>query len=117
METDSFQLRMFFSLLVANVPTIIVCLIAGVVIVGRWRDAAGAAPYALLGFGLLFVLCFVVPLGNMLLQHWVLEEGQRAARMWAFTVFGLVNSGLHAVIYVCLLLAIFAGRPKAERGI
>lgn len=116
MIDDSFQLKMFLSLLATYVPTILVCLIAGIVIIARWRDAPGAAPYALLGFGLLFVLCFVIPLGQTLLQHWVIEDGQRASRMWAFTAFGFANGALHAVIYVCLLLAIFAGRPKSERG-
>jgi len=112
MNTDAFQLPMFLSLLATGAPTILVCLVAGMVIMGRWRDAPAAAPYALFGFGLLFVLCFVMPLGQMMLQHWVLEEGQRASRMWAFTAFGFANAGLHAIIYICLLLAIFAGRPN-----
>src|SRR3954469_19180918 len=98
MNTNAFQLQMFLSLLATSVPTIMVCLVAGVVIVARGRDMPEAAPYALLGFGLLFVLCFVIPLGQMMLQHWVFEEGQRVSRMWAFTAFGLANSALHAVI-------------------
>jgi hypothetical protein len=114
MNTDALQLNLFLSLLAASVPTIIVCLIAGIVIMARWRDVGGAAPYALLSFGLLFVLCFVIPLGQTLLQHWVLEDGQRASRMWAFTAFGFANSALHALIYVLLLLAIFAGRSKTK---
>jgi hypothetical protein len=112
MNTDAFQLTVFLSQLATYVPTILVCLVAGIVVIARWRDIPGAAPYALLGFGLLFVLCFVIPLGNMMLQHWVLEEGQRASRMWAFTVFGFANGALHALIYILLLFAIFAGRPK-----
>src|SRR6476469_4830512 len=109
MNSDSFQLPMFLSLLATGAPTIIICLIAGMVIMARWHDAPSAAPYALFGFGLLFVLCFAMPLGQTMLQHWVLEEGQRASRMWAFTAFGFANSALHAVIYACLLLAIYAG--------
>ena len=116
MIDDSFQLKMFLSLLATYIPTIVVCLIAGIVIVSRWRDAPGAAPYALLGFGVLFVLCFVIPLGQTFLQHWVLEGGQRAGRMWAFTVFGFANGAFHALVYLLLLLAIFAGRPKAQQG-
>src|SRR4051812_40372790 len=116
MNNDAFQLQMFLSLLSTSVPTIVVCVVAGMVIMARWSDAPAAAPYALFGFGLLFVLCFVMPLGQMMLQRWVFEDGQRAARMWAFTAFGFANSALHAVIYASLLLAIFAGRPKAGAG-
>jgi hypothetical protein len=116
MNSDAFQLQIFLSLLSTSVPTILVCIVAGVVIVARRSDAPAAAPYALFAFGLLFVLCFVMPLGQTMLQHWVFEEGQRGSRMWAFTAFAFVNSALHAIIYACLLLAIFAGRPKAGPG-
>jgi hypothetical protein len=116
MNNDAFQLQMFLSLLSTSVPTIVVCVVAGMVIMARRDDAPAAAPYALFGFGLLFVLCFVMPLGQMMLQRWVFEDGQRAARMWAFTAFGFANSALHAVIYASLLLAIFAGRSKAGAG-
>jgi hypothetical protein len=114
MIDDSVQLKIFLSLFATTLPTLLVCLVAGVVIAGRWRDARSAAPYAVFGFGLLFVLCFVMPLGQTMLQRWVLEGGMRESRMWAFTAFGFVNSALHALIYVLLLLAIFAGRPKSD---
>jgi hypothetical protein len=97
-----------------NVPTLLVCLVAGVVILGRWREGSNASVWAALGFGLVLVLCFVMPLAQTMIQQWVLEEGQRTSRMWAFTAFGIVGSVLHAVIYTLLLAAIYAGRPKAS---
>jgi hypothetical protein len=49
-----------------------------------------------------------------MIQQWVLEDGQRASRMRAFTAFGIVGSVLHAVIYALLLAAVYAGRPKVD---
>jgi hypothetical protein len=108
----TYELKMFLSLFAVNVPTLLVCLLAGVVILGRWREAQSAAVWAALGFGLVLILCFVMPFGQMMLQQWVFEDGQRANRMWAFTAFGIVGSVLHAMIYALLLAAIYAGRAK-----
>jgi CDP-diglyceride synthetase len=112
MNNDPVQLKIFLTSLAMNVPTLLVCLVAGVVILGRWREGASASFLALLGFGLVLVLCFVLPLGQTMIQQWVFENGQRASRMWAFTAFGIVGSVLRAVSYALLLAAIYAGRPK-----
>ena len=96
-----------------NVPTLLVCFVAGVVILGRWREGSSASFYAALGFGLVLVLCFVMPLAQTIIQQWVFENGQRESRMWAFTAFGIAGSVLHAIVYSFLLAAIYAGRPKA----
>jgi hypothetical protein len=114
MNNDPVQLKLFLTSLAMNVPTLLVCLVAGVVILGRWREGSNASVWAAVGFGLVLVLCFVMPLAQTMIQQWVLEEGQRASRMWAFTAFGIVGSVLHAVIYALLLGAIYAGRPKAD---
>ena len=82
---------LFLSMLAVNVPTLIVCLVAGVVILTRWQQAAGAALWALLGFGLILVLCFVIPAAQAAIQPWVFQSGNAAQRVWVFsvlTVFG-----------------------------
>jgi hypothetical protein len=107
------QMKLFFTSLAMNVPVLLVCFVAGIVILGRWREGASASVFAALGFGLVLVLCFVLPLGQTMIQHWVFEDGQREARMWALTGFGIVGSVLRAVSYALLLAAIYAGRPKA----
>ena len=114
MNNDPIQLKLFLTSLAMNVPTLLVCLVAGVVILGRWREGSNASVWAALGFGLVLVLCFVMPLAQTMIQQWVLEDGQRANRMWAFSAFGIVGSVLHAVIYALLLAAIYAGRPKVD---
>jgi len=97
-----------------NVPTLLVCFVAGVVILGRWGQAPRASVWAALGFGLVLVLCFVMPLAQTMIQQWVFESGQRESRMWAFTAFGIVGSVLHAIIYALLLAAIYAGRGEKQ---
>jgi hypothetical protein len=114
MNNDPVQLKLFLTSLAMNVPTLLVCLVAGVVILGRWREGSNVSVWAALGFGLFLVLCFVMPLAQTMIQQWVLEPGQRESRMWAFTAFGIVGSVLHAVIYLCLLAAIYTGRRKAS---
>jgi hypothetical protein len=108
------DLPILLSLFGANVPTLLVCVVAGIVIVGRWQQGSSVSFWAALGFGLLLVLCFVIPLGQMMLRQWVFEPGELQTRAWAFTVFSVAASVLHAIIYACLLAAIFVGRPKAD---
>ena len=110
-------LSMFLSMFAMSLPTLVVCLVATVVILTRWRQAPGGALWALLGFGLALFLCFAMPLGQTVLRQWVFQSGETQSRIWAFTAFSVVLSVLHAVIYVFLLVAIFAGRSKPDAGI
>jgi hypothetical protein len=110
----AFQMKLFLTLLAVNVPTLLVCFVAGLVILGRWGQAPRASVWAALGFGLVLVLCFVMPLAQTLIQQWVFENGQRESRMWALTGIGIASSVLHAIVYALLLAAIYVGRPKAN---
>lgn len=53
-----------------------------------------------------------MPVGQTIIQHWLFQNGDRESRMWALSAFGMIGSVLQAVIYVFLLVAIFAGRSK-----
>lgn len=108
------EIKTFVSTFAVYLPRLIICLVACVVIFAKWRQAPSAAPWALLGFGLALILCFVMPVGQTMLQHWVVEGANRESRMWAFSAFGMMGSVLQAVIYVFLLVAIFVGRPKTD---
>jgi hypothetical protein len=105
-------LQTFLSMFIMYLPTVIICLVAGIVILARWSQAPGASLWALLGFGLALVLCFAMPIGQTLVQHWVMQDGQHEARVWAFSVLSIAGSLLHGVVYVLLLVAIYAGRSK-----
>lgn len=108
------EIRTFLSMFAVYLPRVIICLVACIVIVAKWREARGGALWALLGFGLALILCFVMPVGQNMIQHWVFQDGDRTGRMWAFSVFGIVGSALQVVVYLFLLIAIFAGRSKTD---
>ncbi|PYJ07819.1 MAG: hypothetical protein DMF06_14535 [Verrucomicrobia bacterium] len=108
------EIKSFVSTFAVYLPRVIICLLACIVVVVRWREARGGALWALLGFGLALILCFVLPVGQTMLQHWVFEDGDRASRMWAFSAFGMFGSIMQSVIYLFLLLAIFTGRSKTD---
>jgi hypothetical protein len=110
-------LQAFLSMFIGYLPTVIICLVAGVVIFSKWRQAASGSLWALLGFGLALVLCFVMPVGQIMLQHWVFQGGEQESRLWAFTAFSIVGSVLHAVVYALLLVAIYAGRSKPKASV
>jgi len=97
-----------------SLPTLIICLVAGVVILTKWRQGSSGSLWAIVGFGLLLILCFVVPVVQTVLQLWVMHGGSPTNRMWALTTFSIVASVLHACIYAILLVAIFAGRSKTN---
>lgn len=108
------EIQAFASLFAVYLPRLIICLVAVVVILAKWREARGGALWALLGFGLALILCFLMPVGQTIIQHWVFQDGDRASRMWAFSAFGMIGSMLQAIIYFLLLVAIFAGRSKTD---
>lgn len=114
MDNTSDQLRIFLSLFAMNLPTLLVCAVACIMIMGRWRQGSGYLFWAILGFGLALVMCFVIPAIQTVLQQWVFQSGDRVSRVWVFSVFGIIVSILHAAVYGCLLAAIFAGRPAQE---
>jgi hypothetical protein len=105
------QIKMFLTIFSMQLPTLIVCLVACVLILARWNSESRGLSWALLGFGFVLVLCLVLPVVTTILQGWVFSGGQLAARRWAFTTVSIVSSVLHAASYVFLLVAVLAGRP------
>jgi hypothetical protein len=116
MENTGDQLRIFLSMLAVNLPTLLVCGFACVILLGKSGVGSPHVFWAMLGFGLAVVLCFALPAAQTFLQRWVLEGGSRIGRTWVFTMFGLVASILRAAIYGCLLAAILAGREGERIG-
>jgi hypothetical protein len=107
------QVEMLISMFAAQLPTLLICLVAGVVIFLRWKEAPGAAVWALLGFGLATILCVAIPVVQAGVQQWLIHSGHTPAeRTSIFAGLGFVWSGLRAVTYAFLLAAVFAGRSR-----
>ena len=113
---QSVQMKMFVTMFVMQIPVMLVCLAAFVVIPSAWKRAPRACLLALLGFGLAFVLCFAIPIGQTALQLWMrgVDAASRASLMTGLSVLWSV---LRAVSYGLLLLAVFmATRACANSG-
>ena len=101
------QIKMLLSMFAVQLPTLIVCLAAGVVVLTKWRQAPRSSLWAILGFGLVLALCVVMPV----VQTAIFQSHDNANRGLALSILGIVGSVLHAIAYVLLLVAVFAGRP------
>ena len=108
------QIEMSLSMFAIQLPTLLVCFVAGVVILGKWKEGSKGSMWALLGFGLAAVLCFAVPVAQTALQQWVRHSGHTMAES-ASVMAGIsfVWSLLRAVTYGLLLVAVFAGRSTS----
>ncbi len=112
---DPGQLTAMLTMFVAQLPILLVSLVGCMMMMGRWNEGSRAAGWALAGFGLSLALCVLVPVGQILVQNWVVGSGGGLAqRAWAFTVLGLLWSILRAVSYGCLLFALLAKRAANE---
>ena len=108
------QLRLLLSTFAIQVPTLLVCLVAGVVILGKWKEGSNGSLWALLGFGLAALLCFAVPVAQTGVQDWIIHSGHTAIEGASVMAgISIVWSVLRAVSYALLLIAVFAGRPTS----
>jgi len=108
------DLKMFFSMFAVSAPLLIACLVGVFVVINRWKQAPGAARWALAAFVLGAALCFLIPLAQTIVQHWLVEGGNMSQRAWVFGALSMVWSVLRATTYILLLVAVFAGRVRTE---
>jgi hypothetical protein len=88
---------------------------AGIVVtLSRWRDASSAGAWSLAGFGFAIILCLLVPASQAGVRYWITHNSGHASDVaMIFTALNVFWSRLCAASYICLLVAIFAGRPKS----
>ena len=111
---DTDQIKLLLSLFAIQLPTLLVCFVAGVVILGRWKQGSKGSMWALLGFGLAAVLCFAVPVAQTAVQDWVRHSGHTTVQSAPVMAgISIVWSVLRAVTYALLLIAVFAGRSTS----
>jgi hypothetical protein len=109
------QIKLLFSMFAIQLPTLLVCFVAGVVVIlGRWKQGSKGSMWALLGFGLAAVLCFAVPVAQTAVQDWVRHSGRTTVESASVMAgISIVWSVLRAVTYALLLIAVFAGRSTS----
>lgn len=115
---DTALLTTLLTLFAGQLPILLVSLVGCLMMLGRWNEGSSAAGWALLGFGLSLALCVIMPVGQALVQSWVVGSGQgMVQRAWAFTTLGLVWSVLRAATYALLLMALWVRQPGNEPGV
>ena len=108
------HLKLLLSTFAIQLPTLLVCFVAGVVILGKWKEGSKGSLWALLGFGLAAVLCFAVPAAQTAVQIWISHSGHTAIESASVMAgISIVWSVLRAVSYALLLIAVFAGRQTS----
>ena len=108
------QIKVLLSMFAIQLPTLLVCFIAGVVVLGRWKQASKGSMWALLGFGLAAVLCFAVPVVQTSVQEWIRHSGRTMAENASIMAgIAMMWSAVRAVTYALLLIAVFAGRSSS----
>jgi hypothetical protein len=108
------QIKLLLSMFAIQLPTLLVCFVAGVVILGRWKEGSNGSMWALFGFGLAAVLCFAVPVAQTAVQDWVSHRGHTTIEGASVMAgISMVWSVLRAVTYALLLIAVFAGRSTS----
>ncbi len=105
------QITLLLSTFAIQLPTLLVCFVAGVVILGKWKEGSRGSIWALLGFGLAAILCFAIPAAQTAVQGWIKQSGHSMVEGASVMVsVSIVWSVLRAVTYALLLRAVFAGR-------
>jgi len=108
------QIKVLLSMFAIQLPTLLVCFVAGVVILARWKQGSKGSMWALLGFGLAAVLCFAVPVAQTAVQAWIKHSGHTIIESASVMAgISMVWSVLRAVTYALLLVAVFAGRSTS----
>ena len=110
---NTYQIKLLLSLFAIQLPTLLVCFVAGIVILGRWKQGSKGSMWALLAFGLTAVLCFGIPVTQTAVQDWVRHSGYTMSESASVMAgVSIVWSVLRAVTYALLLMAVFAGRSR-----
>ena len=112
---DTAQLVTLLSMFAAQLPILLVSLLACLVIAVRRNKLSTASSWALMGFGLSVLLCILIPVAQTFVQNWAVESGRSMAqRASVFTGLAIVWSLLRATSYGLLLMAVCVRRPANE---
>ena len=98
-----------------HLPVVLISLGAIVIAMMRWRQAPQASLFCLLGFGIILCLSVGMPFVQYFLIMGPGRPAMGAAGTW-MSALGVFWSGLVAVAYVLLTVAVFAGRSKPPQA-
>jgi Na+/glutamate symporter len=109
-----YAIPQIFRSLAIQLPILLVCLVAGIVVLAKWRQGACASIWALAGFGLALFLSFAIPITQQVVHSWVMQDGNPARLDATLLGLAVLWSVLRAISYILLLAAVFAGRSALK---
>ena len=68
------QAKMFLTLAVGHLPVMLASIVALALVAEQRQRAPDAARWAFLGFGLFLALSIILPLGQVLIQAWIVRS-------------------------------------------
>ena len=99
--------------LASQLPVLLVSLVGIMVALISWRRAPAASLWTFLAFGLVFLLCILIPVSQQTMLR-MMKESSLDTRVTANIVLGVVWSIVRATTYVLLLIGVYAGRKSAS---
>lgn len=97
----------------SQVPVILACVVSFLVILSHSAEEVRGRSWALIGFGLLCLLCLLMPAVQSIAVAMLPKSGVPVEfKPWIFTGLAVFWSLLRGVAYLCLLAALVA-RPAA----
>lgn len=104
---------MLFSQVVYHLPVFVVCVIGGVMLLGRRPQLGVGATWALAGVGLKLALCVIQPIVTTALQVWLIHGQNRPQQAGLiFSVMSILWAIMHAASYALVLAGVLAVRNK-----
>ncbi len=97
-------------LLLYQLPAVLMCLAACIVLLSKWQSDSAPFRWALVGFGILMLIGLVIPTTQVFLQHWLRESGNAGNARLVYGISGGIWSILRAAAYGFLLAAVLSSR-------
>ena len=115
---NSSLLPVLFSNLLGQIPVIAVCVVGLVLLAGRRTATPQAATLAMIGFGLLAAMAFLVPLASsVLIMVQTRVDLALGSFSWVFIVLRVVSSLLHTAGIILLLMALLKALRPTTVGV
>ena len=102
---------MFLAAFVAQIPVLLIALIACVVVIMKWKEGSRGSMWALAGFAIVVLLGILIPAVQSSVQVWIRQNPHTVEfNTQVFASLGFFWSLLRGLSYILLLVAVYAGR-------
>lgn len=109
------DIEIYFRILLGQLPMLVACAIACIVILGRMPTLGRAGTLGLLGFGGNFLLMLLQPFFTIFIQKQLAQSGNISQVAVIMTMVHGFFSVMHALVVILLLTAILIRQPSPHQ--